>query len=170
MSGGISNLQVSMERHPKENRRCGMRRGSAQIGFQPGRRVVQKRAGLDRRMGDTLVNHDCGRREMTGVLRIVRHHQHRGPGLCRDPVQQSQHIGFQGGTKGREGLVQQQDRARAQQNAGQRDPTLLAARQIGGASLGQVGQADAAGLGAGEVLTSPQPIPSRDLFSTLLLS
>jgi len=28
----------------------------------------------------------------------------------------------------------------------------------------------AAGLGAGEVLTAPHPIPSRDLFSTLLLS
>lgn len=98
-----------------------------------------RRGGL---MYGAIIDQDGVGGEVAGICRVMCDHQHSGLRFGGDSAQQPKHLGFQRGTKGGEGFVQQQDGAGSQQDPGKGDPALLTAGQISGAPSGHATQPD----------------------------
>ena len=81
-------------------------------------------------------------RDVAGVGGVVAHHQYRETAVLPESAEQIQHLVAQRRPERGEGLVEEQHRAPAHKDAGQRDALSLAAGELPGAPAIEAGQPD----------------------------
>ncbi len=104
----------------------------AKIGAQGGRRIGEDRLGCHRGIGFAIMDHHHLIRKTCGIGGVVGDHENGRSGLGRQIGDQRKKAGLQGWAKGREGLIEQQNRAGLQQHPAQGRAALLSARQVSG--------------------------------------
>ena len=105
------------------------------------------------------VEHDDAVADPAGEVHLMGHHDH-GHALIGQRLHDAQHLAHRLRIERRGRLVEQHQRRRHRERAGDRDPLLLAARKLRRMLVGVVGEADLAQQLLRQQLRAPRAAPS----------